>query len=115
MSKCDTAQRNLCKSLGKEYRICTIDLERVIYRDFGNGFNVEISGTRTASKRKLATIYLWFGESFIVKSVQRVTRDDISATVEELYAYTKELISRGYNTRDALFQLKHPELYPNDN
>ena len=44
MASKDTAIRALCRSLGKEYRVCTIDFEPVIYRDFGNGFNVEISG-----------------------------------------------------------------------
>ena len=47
MSKLDTVQRELCRKLGDEYRIMRIDYEKVIYRDFGNGFNVEISGTHT--------------------------------------------------------------------
>ena len=34
MSKRDTMIRALCKSLGVDYRVTTIDLERVIYRDF---------------------------------------------------------------------------------
>ena len=54
--------RALCKSLGVDYRVTTIDLERVIYRDFGNGFNVEISGMHTSSMKKKATIYLWYGD-----------------------------------------------------
>ena len=52
MSKRDTMIRALCKSLGVDYRVTTIDLERVIYRDFGNGFNVEISGMHTSSMKK---------------------------------------------------------------
>ena len=32
MSKRDTMIRALCKSLGVDYRVTTIDLERVIYR-----------------------------------------------------------------------------------
>lgn len=62
MSKQDIVQRELCRKLGSEYQIIRIDLEKVIYRDFGNGFNVEISGTHTARKDKLATIYLWYGD-----------------------------------------------------
>ena len=42
MSKKDIVQRELCKSLGGEYRITCIDHEPVIYRDFGNGFNVVV-------------------------------------------------------------------------
>lgn len=63
MSKRDTMIRALCKSLGVDYRVTTIDLERVIYRDFGNGFNVEISGMYTSSMKKKATIYLWYGDN----------------------------------------------------
>ena len=59
MASRDTAIRALANSLGDEYSVCTIDLERVVYRDFGNGFNVEISGVHTASTKKKATIYLW--------------------------------------------------------
>ncbi len=114
MSKRDTAQNALCKSLGKEYRTCYIDFERVIYRDFGNGFNVEISGTHTSSQKRPATIYLWLGNSCIAKSVQQIPRDDIGVAVEELYAYSEDLIRQGINNRDALFRLKHPELFPND-
>ena len=60
MSKCDVNQNALCRSLGPDYRILYIDLERCIYRDFGNGFDVEISGTHTTSNRKTATVYLWY-------------------------------------------------------
>ena len=60
MSKCDVKQNALCKSLGPDYRILYIDLKRCIYRDFGNGFDVEISGTHTTSNRKTATVYLWY-------------------------------------------------------
>lgn len=54
MSKLDTVQKELCRKLGDEYRIMRIDYEKVIYRDFGNGFNVEISGTHTTSEKKRA-------------------------------------------------------------
>ena len=59
MSKRDTMIRALCKSLGVDYRVTTIDLERVIYRDFGNGFDVEISGVYIpqARRRKQLSIY----------------------------------------------------------
>ena len=81
MASKDTAIRALCKSLGKEYRVCTIDFEPVIYRDFGNGFNVEISGVYTTSKTRKATLYLWYGEEqpecLIVKTVRDVQRDEI--------------------------------------
>jgi hypothetical protein len=52
----------LKKQLGPEYRIRTIDFERCLYRDFGNGFNVEISGVN--SRRK--------GQSYALPLVRRI-------------------------------------------
>lgn len=110
MASRDTAIRALAKSLGDEYSVCTIDLERVVYRDFGNGFNVEISGVHTASTKKKATIYLWFGEvppeCIIVKTVHDVAREDIANEVEALYDYSNVLLSQGLNSRDDIFRHK---------
>ena len=110
MASCDTAIRALCKSLGKDYRVTTIDFERVIYRDFGNGFNVEISGVHTTSKRKKATIYLWYGDKvfncFIVDTIKDVAREDIGEVVENLLDYSNGLIASGLDTRDKLFNWK---------
>ena len=111
MSKRDTMIRALCKSLGDDYRVTTIDLERVIYRDFGNGFNVEISGVHTTSEKKKATIYLWYGdtmyECIIVKKVRDVAREEIGKYVEELLSYSNSLIAQGYDSYDKLFHLKY--------
>ena len=102
MSKRDTMIRALCKSLGVDYRVTTIDLERVIYRDFGNGFDVEISGVYTTSQKKKATIYLWcVGEGHyfqIVRIANGVARDEIGKVVEELFAYSEELIAQGHDS-----------------
>jgi hypothetical protein len=110
MASRDTAIRALCKSLGKDYKVCTIDLERVIYRDFGNGFNVEISGVHTTSTKKKATLYLWFGdvppECIIVKTVRNVAKENISEEVETLLAYSNELLSAGLDSRDKIFRHK---------
>lgn len=107
MSKQDTIQRELCRKLGEEYRIVRIDLEKVIYRDFGNGFNVEISGTHTSRADKLATIYLWYGDRIdsciIVKKIKNVAREDIHEVVEDLREYSNELLENGYDSRDKLF------------
>ena len=110
MASRDATIKALAKSLGDEYCVCTIDLERVIYRDFGNGFNVEISGAHTASTKKKTTIYLWFGETpqecIIVKTVYGVVREDIVSEVENLYEYSNQLLSQGLNTRDEIFRHK---------
>ncbi len=109
MNKVDKAQEALCNSLGKNYKIRTIDLESVIYRDFGNGFNVEVSGTHTLSERKRATIYLWFGTTVIVKIRKEVLRGNIGDVVEELRAYSEDLLRKGYNTADSLWELANAE------
>ena len=56
MTKKDKAIQELCDSLGGDYKVQDIDLETCIYRDFGNGFDVEISGVYTTSQKKKATI-----------------------------------------------------------
>ena len=113
MSKKDQALRQLVKELGENYCIRNIDGEMCPYRDFGNGFNVEISGMHTASLRKTANIYLWFGNTLptcmTVKKVWDVPRDKIGATVDELYAFSERLLAEGFDTREKLFNMNFPE------
>lgn len=103
----DTAIQTLCEKLGKEYSVTTIDFEKVIYRDFGNGFNVEISGMNTTNKRRKATLYLWYGNRApnctIVKTVKDVDRAGIGAVTEELLSYSNALIAQGYNNHSKDF------------
>jgi hypothetical protein len=106
----------LKKQLGPEYRICPIDLERCLYRDFGNGFNVEISGANSRRKGQKVSLYLWYGEKapdcLIVKRVHDVERtaEAIASEVDCLKDYSNGLILHGYNNRDAIFYMLHPEL-----
>lgn len=44
--------------MGAPYCIKTIDLEECLYRDFGNGFDVEVSGLCSRHKNAIA-VYLW--------------------------------------------------------
>jgi hypothetical protein len=107
MSKCDVKQNALCKSLGPEYKIMYIDLERCIYRDFGNGFDAEISGTHTTSNRKTATIYLWYvPEKITVKRVSGVKQSEIGKVVDELYQFSQELLCKGITSRDELWAIR---------
>ena len=107
MSKCDVKQNALCKSLGPEYKIMYIDGERCIYRDFRNGFDVEISGTYTTSNRKTATIYLWYmPEKMTVKRVSGVKHSDIGKVVDELYKFSQELLQKGITDRNALWEIR---------
>ena len=94
--------RALAKRLGKEYRVTTIDFEPVVYRVFDNGYNVEISGMFTTSKKKKATIFLWNGEKAgcrVVKIVKDVAQDDIGSVVETMRRYS-ESISKGKNNQE---------------
>lgn len=103
VSNRNSSIRALAKKLGEDYRVAVIDFEHVVYRDFGNGFNVEISGMYTTSKRKKATIYLWHDDRqsgyTIVTIARNVCRDDISSVVEELYSYSEELIHAGKDNK----------------
>lgn len=49
----------ICQKLGNQYSIRLFDLEQVIYRDFGNGYDVEVSGLNHNNKTFNATIYVW--------------------------------------------------------
>lgn len=101
----------LKEALGSDYQIREIDWETCLYRDFGNGFNVEISGVSHANRRKLATAYLWYGDDLcnclIVKIARDVGRsaDAIASVVDSLYDYSKELIANGYSNGDSLYKL----------
>ena len=107
MSKCDVKQNALCRSLGPEYKILYIDGERCIYRDFHNGFDVEISGMHTTSERKNATIYLWYTpEMMTVRRVTNVKRSDIGKVVDELYEFSQELLRKGITDRDTLWEIR---------
>ena len=110
MSKRDTMLRALRNELGSDYSICVIDLERVLYRDFGNGFNVEISGVYTTKAAKPATLFLWYGSQFIVKTVRNVPREEIGKEVDALCSYTKQLVTDGYDNGSALLRMLYPEL-----
>lgn len=46
----------ICGQLGSPYRITTIDLEEVIYRDLGD-YEFEVSGIWEG--KKLCTLYVW--------------------------------------------------------
>lgn len=85
VAKPTTHMKKLCKELGPEYRIVNIDLERVIYRDFGNGYDVEISGVNTSSQCKKARIYLWKDQTRIIKIIDNVPQSDIGMWVGRLH------------------------------
>ena len=103
--------KELEQALGSPYRICNIDMEKCLYRDFGNGFNVEVCGVSRADKNGPATLYLWFGttspDCLVVKTMKNVGRsaEEIGSAVEELYKLSEELIRRGCNDWSSLIRL----------
>ena len=103
---------DLKKQLGSEYSIRTIDYERCLYRDFGNGFNVEISGVDSRKRHRKLSLYLWLGDTLmncmIAETIHDVecTSDAISAAVENLYEVSKHLIEIGCTDLNTLFKLK---------
>ena len=107
--------RGFQKALGKEYGIMVIDLERCLYRDFNNGFNVEISGLDRANRKTPLTLYLWYGyqsgSCILIKTVSNVDRtpEAIADAIESLKDYADGLLAQGYDTRDKLWNLKYPE------
>lgn len=96
--------KELKLTLGEKYTIHTIDWKKCLYRDFGNGFNVEISGCGRANRKDSATLYLWYGEHacecLIVKTFRDVDRsaEEIDAACEDLYKYSQSLIAHGYDS-----------------
>lgn len=90
----------LKNELGDDYHIRHIDLEQCLYRDFGNGFDVEISDIQRANQRHPVTLYLWFkGKEQpprIVKSVDvDCTAASIAVAVDKLYVLSQKLITEG--------------------
>ena len=77
----------LCKELGSAYSIRLFDLEHVIYRDFKNGFDVEISGINASSPNKRANIFLWDNRQGhkIVEQIPDVPQGNISDQVNALF------------------------------
>ena len=70
MKEKDKVLQALCDGLGENYKLMEIDLELCIYRDFGNRFEVEVSGVHTAKQNKKATIYLWCMDTSLKKLVK---------------------------------------------
>ena len=103
--------KQLRKELCDKYRIMNIDMELCPYRDFGNGFDLEISDVSHTARKCPATLYLWFtGEKsspLIVKTVHDVERsaEAIHAAAEELYELYESLIKHGITDRDALYEM----------
>lgn len=85
--------------------VTVIDLEYVINRDFGNGYDIEISGVNTSKADATATIYLWKDKKRIVKVVDGVPQKDIGKWSEWLRAKALSLTPEDF---DRFGSLKEP-------
>ncbi len=66
---CDT-----CKALGENYVIRVIDLENIIYRDLGNGYDFEISNLDNRKRSFDAVLYIWDNKNNrIVETISGIT------------------------------------------
>ena len=86
LSKRDKYVSDLCEKCGKGYTLKTIDFERCIYKDLGNGYDIEIS---SISKRwTKASIYVWFkypmGEYKVVKTVHDIPHNELPVVLQEI-------------------------------
>ncbi len=88
------------KEMDSRYCKKTIDLERCPYIDFGNGYNVEISGCADGRSKGTATLYLWEGDTApgcrIIRTERGVERsaEGIHKAVKELEIYLKNRSSQ---------------------
>ena len=76
----------LCDKCGQGYILKNIDFEQCVYKDFGNGYDVEIS---LVSKRgMLASIYVWYkdidGRYSVIKTMHEVHHNDLPLVLQEL-------------------------------
>lgn len=84
MIKCTKHLIDTCNNLGRKYSIRTIDGEPCVYRDFHNGYDVEVSGVNTRKNRRV-NIYLWKGKTQIVERFFDLPQSSIGDIVELLY------------------------------
>lgn len=82
--------KDLCKFLGDEYEVVIIDFEYVIYRNFGNGYEIEVSGANTNSKNKPVTIFLWCTAPMnVIGCINGVPQNDIAECIDFMYIFSE--------------------------
>ena len=92
VSQRDKYISELCEKCGVGYTLKTIDLERCIYKDLGNGYDIEISCANKAKEK--AWIYIWHWEDDRYRVVEV-----ISDVPHRLLPTTLESIERRYKDK----------------
>lgn len=91
--------KEICKKLGSEYAVRLFDLEQVIYRDFGNGYDLEISGLNNNKKEFNATIFVWHSQES-PSVVQKVKNIDSFESLVNVLSEIETKYSNLRNNRD---------------
>lgn len=98
--------KDLCKFLGDEYEVVIIDFEYVIYRNFGNGYEIEVSGANTNSKNKPVTIFLWCTAPMnVIGCINGVPQNDIAECIDFMYIFSEYYKDAAPNTQEKLLEL----------
>lgn len=76
MKEKDKVLQALCDGLGENYKLMEIDLELCIYRNFGNRFEVEVSGVHTAKqiKKQQFTCGVWMQQVPMGTSLKKLVK-----------------------------------------
>lgn len=76
MKEKDKVLQALCDGLGENYKLMEIDLELCIYRNFGNRFEVEVSGVHTAkqNKKQQSTCGVWMKQVPMGTSLKKLVK-----------------------------------------
>ena len=94
--------KEMQKELGEDYRIVIFDGERVIYRDFGNGYDIEISRMNTNKKNAKGTIYIWEDRKRYVRAYRLVPRDRMKQTLMEIEAMMPTFVKPCWTLEEAV-------------
>ncbi len=80
--------KTICERLGSPYSIRVFDFEQVIYRDFGNGYDLEVSRLNHNRKDFNATVYVWNTKKpIVVESFPNIDSfEKLSDTLSEIEA-----------------------------
>lgn len=73
---------SICKKCGAGYTLAIIDLELCIYKDLGNGYEIEVSCVN--SPKHPAWIYIWENRSENVKTFRDVSHDDLPIVLQDI-------------------------------
>ena len=83
-------QREALTFLGDEYKLKIIDGENCIYRDLGNGRDIEVSGMRSVKSKMRICNYICVWEN-VTCSLEYIRADDGSGRLKTLHDLKREL------------------------